>query len=151
MPAKFFAYSAMALAIILVIAVGAFAVGYELGRPGDCRQPSAITNGLNVISLPEPAVVKTVSGQIKIIGNDYLLVGTRKAVINSQTKILRRRLKNLAELKARPDGEAPATPFVFEPIKKSDLKIGDKVTAAADENIKDKTEFIAVSIILTNI
>ncbi|MFH1225816.1 MAG: hypothetical protein V1684_00815 [bacterium] len=160
MSAKFFAYSIMVLAVVLVIITGAFAVGYKLGD----RQSSEPGNAFSV----PPENFKSISGVIKNISQNYLEIEgiplspeispcaipskvSAKAIISSQTKILRQRMKTGAEMKAETKDNLPSSPLILEPIEKDDLKIGNRVMVAAVENLKDKAEFIATSVILINI
>lgn len=165
MLAKIFSYLVMALAIILLIIAGAFAVGYRLGENSGWQKAAVKVSQSNPI-FSEPAETKTVVGQIKTIEEDSLTVETwpttfnplisgqkllRKIIIDENTGISRQRMKTGAEMKAEISKEMPPSPLILEPIKKEELKVGDKVAVSADENIKDKKEFVATAVVLMNI
>ena len=168
MPAKIFTYLAGALAIILVIIAAAFAIGYKLGVAsgwqGGWEKAAEKVSQSNPV-FAEPAETKTVIGQIKAIERDYLSVETwpatlnpliesqkllRKVMIIQETKIWRQKMKTPAAMAAEIKDGLPPAPFILEPVKKDDLKIGDTVSITAVENIKDEKEFTASRIILIN-
>lgn len=166
MSAKNISYILISLAIVIVISTGALAVGYELGVARGEQlgwQKAAVKVAQSNPLFAEPTEVRMVNGRIKTIEKDYLLVQTspttinplasgqtmlRKVIINQDTKFLLQRMKSGAQIKEEMDKGTAVSPLLFESIKKIDFKINDSVMIGANENIKDKAEFIANQIIL---
>lgn len=106
--------------------------------------------------------VKTIFGQIKSItedqisleaempSSDILKLGEKSILrvkITDKTEILKRKMKKEPlEIK---EGEEPPLPFEEEKIQLSDLKEGQRISVRSEENIKNKIEFEAKDIILS--
>jgi len=124
---------------------------------------------------PEPEEIFSVSGEIKEIKDETLTVETTYYPVNpfeetkTETKTVRitEATEFVKQVQKSPEelekeGEAfrkameetpeaailPPEPFKELTISFSDLKVGDRITIEAEENIKGKTEFGAKKIIL---
>jgi len=126
-------------------------------------------------TVPEPEEIFSVSGEIKEIKDETLTVETTYYPVNpfeetkTETKTVRitEATEFVKQVQKSPEelekeGEAfrkameetpeaailPPEPFKELTISFSDLKVGDRITIEAEENIKGKTEFGAKKIIL---
>jgi len=114
-------------------------------------------------SLPEPEEIYSVSGEIVAIENKILTLKETiypsnpleevkernwKVKIAEATEIVKRIEKTPQELAQETPSETP--PSLFKEVKAefSDLKVGEKITAESEENIKGKVEFEAKRIVL---
>ncbi|MDP2967188.1 MAG: hypothetical protein Q8N87_02130 [bacterium] len=114
-------------------------------------------------SFEEPSEIFSISGKILEVRENALLV---KAVfyptspfeeIKYEEKIVKLRdateiIKETEEILEQPIEEGH-WPFLLKrvPISFSELKVGDEVFVEAEENIKDKAEFLAKEIILQSV
>ena len=126
-------------------------------------------------SEPEPEEIFSVSGEIKEVKDKILTLETtfypvnpleeskteiKTVEITEATELVKQVQKSPEELEIEeeafretmeenPEAEI-SSPLPYEEftISFSDLKVGDKITVEAEENIKEKTEFTAKKIVL---
>jgi len=153
--------------LISVIVIGAisFSAGKRSGlRQGRTEGVNKITELTKVVDLfvpPMPNEVFLTSGEIKSIDKDIItleinslqermLPGVtpkkeiKKVIVSSETEIIKidfSALINPSKSKGLPSGPQEIK------IKLSDLKVGDKISVTAMENIKNKESFNASKIV----
>ena len=127
---------------------------------------------------PQISDVRTVSGTIKSINGNVILIESdntiqnpfeksiksRSITVNGNTKITKLENKDQATFQKelddfqskmktqKADGTPqliqPPAPFIEKQLSLDDLKVGDKITADASENIKEKDSFEATRIVM---
>ncbi|MEK7146817.1 MAG: hypothetical protein AAB772_01015 [Patescibacteria group bacterium] len=151
---------------VLTFALTAFLLGFLIGKLplvgviSQKEQPQALNQNPELFLPPLPDEIFSVSGEIKAIENNVISLEivslterfvfavapkmeTRKITVAKDAKITKFDPFILPEIDKK-TGEMK--PFKQEVIKFSDLKIGDRITATAKENIKTKMEFEAAEI-----
>ena len=157
---KKFTYLAVSLAIILVIIAGAFAIGYRFGG----NESSSQSNQPDEILYPDLESFKSISGVIKDMGENYIVVEgmpitvnpftqpvttLKRVIIDSQTKIYQQRRRESGEITGseRQPGMPPLM-FVQEEVSRDNLEVNDNIIVHAQEDIKGRDEFVANTIII---
>lgn len=155
----------VSILVVLVIGVGlGFSIGTKQGIEQNKRESEAKISELNktldFFVPPPPAEVFSVLGEIKSISGNAIsleiispsernLPGTepkkemRIITVSQDTKIVK--FDPFIMHTIDPKTKLPMPPKI-ESIKLSDLKAGDRITASAKENIKDKSSFEASEI-----
>ena len=137
--------------------------GVETGKQESAQEVSELNRALEVFYPPLPEDIRSVSGEIKSIQGDVIeleisslteriLPGKepkkeiRKITVGKDAPIVKVDLTMPPSPIIGPEG-APVGPEEKK-ISLADLKVGDTVTAEAEENIKTKQEFNAVKVSL---
>jgi len=165
-------YGFIAMALLVGIALGYIAAknsAYNLGLAEGKREiEEKYRQKMEEIfpSAPEPEEIFSVSGMIVDIKDKELILeetvypsnpleetSTRRwqVRIADSAKIMERVEKTMEELEQEPGSvEGPGLPFKEVETEFSKLTIGQEIIAEAGENVKGKTAFEAIKIILIN-
>ncbi len=140
------------LLVILMLLLGIILLFYTYKFKTDNDEGKVL---LQVNSDGLPQKVYSYSGKVLEVGNNLLVIKALKGEnylladkelqvkLNDKTQFNKLVIpKSIPDLKPGESGQY----FKRQPVKLSEIKVGDKVTVIALENIKNKTEFTAAMV-----
>lgn len=150
----------LVIVILIIIAVGAgfYYLGYQSANKVSQEKIKVLENALEPFYPEPPEKIFSISGTIKEIKDNEIKIETPKFHKDLYERITKTEEKETRIIKVLPTTKitkidytnvSPEAPFKEEKIKLSELKVGDRITVTAKENIKNKLDFEAEFIQLT--